>query len=56
MLYLQKPKSFGLRQIYTALSRVKPFYCIGEFEKSAIKVNKDTLLEYDLKQNDLFPQ
>ena len=30
-------------------------YCIGEFKKSAIKVNKGALLEYErLKQNDLF--
>ena len=30
-------------------------YCIGEFKKSAINVNKDALLEYEhLKQNDLF--
>ena len=44
--------------MYTALSRVKTydnFYCIEEFKKSAIKVNKDALLEYErLKQNDLF--
>ena len=45
--------------MYTALSRVKTYdnlYCIGEFnKKSAIKVNKDALLEYErLKQNDLF--
>ena len=46
--------------MYTALSRVKTYdnlYCIGEFKKSSIKVNKDALLEYEgLKQNDLFPQ
>ena len=46
-------------QIYTALSRVKAsydrLYCTGEFEKSAIKINKDALLEYEgLKRNDLF--
>lgn len=46
-------------QIYTALSRVKAsydrLYCMGEFEKSAIKINKDALLEYEgLKRNDLF--
>ena len=44
--------------MYTSLSRVKTYdnlYCIGEFEKSAIKVTKDALLEYErLKQNDLF--
>ena len=44
--------------MYTALSRVKTYdklYCIGEIRKSAIKVNKDALLEYErLKQNDLF--
>ena len=47
---LQKQKSFGPRQMYTALSRVKTYdnlYCIGEFKKSAIKVNKDALLEYE---------
>ena len=42
----------------TALSRVKTydnFYCIAEFKKSAIEVNKDALLEYErLKPNDLF--
>ena len=41
-----------------ALSRVKTcnnIYCIGEFKKSAIKVNKKALSEYErLKQNDLF--
>ena len=45
-------------QIYTALSRVKTYdnlYCIWQFKKSAIKVNKDALLEYErLKENDLF--
>ena len=31
------------------------FIVLGEFEKSAIKVNKDALLEYErLKENDLF--
>ena len=44
--------------MYTALSRVKTYdklYCIGEIRKSAIKENKDALLEYErLKQNDLF--
>ena len=30
-------------------------YCIAEFKKSAINVNKNRLLEYEpLKQNDLF--
>ena len=30
-------------------------YCIGEFKKSAMKVNKDAFLEYEgLKQNYLF--
>ena len=55
---LQKQKSFGPGQMYTALSRVKTYdnlYCLGEFKKSAIKVNKDALLEHEsLKQNDLF--
>ena len=40
------------------LMRYKTFdhlYCTGEFRKPAIKVNKDTLLEYEhLKQNYLF--
>ena len=44
--------------MYTALSRVKTYdnlYCIGEFTKPSIKVNKDALLEYELlKQNDIF--
>ena len=55
---LWKQKSFGPGQIYTAPSRVKTYdnlYCIGEFEKSTIKVNEDTLLEYEhLKQINLF--
>ena len=54
---LQKQKSFGSGQIYTALGRVRTYdnlYCIGEFKKSAIKINKDALLEYEcLRQNDL---
>ena len=45
-------------QRYTALSRAKSYdnlHFIREFKKSAIKVNKDTLLEYEyMKQNDLF--
>ena len=53
-----KAKSFGLEQIYTALSRAKTYdnvYRIEEFKKSAIKVNKHALLEYErLKQIDLF--
>ena len=44
--------------MHTALSRVKPYdnlYCIGEFKLSAIKLNKDALLEYEhLKRNYLF--
>ena len=40
------------------LSRVKTYdnlYCIEEFTKSAIKVNKEALSEYErLEQNDLF--
>ena len=40
------------------LSRVKTYenlYCIGEFNKSAIKVNRDALLAYErFKQSDLF--
>ena len=55
---LQKQKLFGPGQMYTALLRVKTYdnlFCVGEFKKSAIKVNKDALLEYErLKQNDLF--
>ena len=55
---LQKQKSFGPEQMYTALSRVKTYdnlYCIAEFKKSVIKIDKDALLEYErLKQNDLF--
>ena len=55
---LRKQRSFSVSQIYTALSRVKTydnFYCIGEFKKSPIKVNKDALLEYErLKEIDLF--
>ena len=55
---LQKQKSFISRQIYGGLSTAKTYdnvYCIGEFKKSVIKVNKDALLEYErLKENDLF--
>ena len=44
--------------MYTALSRVKTYdnlFHIGEFKKSAIKVNKYALLEYErLKQINLF--
>ena len=51
-------KSFGPRQIYTALRRIKTYdklYIIGKFKKSAIKVHKDALFKYEcLKQNDLF--
>ena len=46
---LQKQKSFGRGQMYTVLNRAKTYdnlYCTGEFKKSAIKVNKDALLEY----------
>ena len=55
---LQKQKSFGSGQIYVALSRVRSFerlFCIGQFKKSAIKVNKDALEEYErLKSNSIF--
>ena len=55
---LRKQKSLGPGQIYIVLSRVKTYdnlYCIGEFKKSAIKINKETLSNYKrLKQNDLF--
>ena len=55
---LRKQKSFGPGQICTVLSRVKTYdnlNCIEEFKKSAVKVNKDALLEYENpKQNDLF--
>ena len=56
---LQKKKSFGPGQLYTVLSRVKTYnlYCIGQFKKSAIRVNKDALLEYEhLKKYDYFLQ
>ena len=53
---LRKQKSFGPGKIYTALIRVKTYdnlYCIGQFKKAAIKVNKDALLEHEnLKQDD----
>ena len=45
---LQKQKSFWPGQIYIPLSRVKTYdnlYCIREFKKSAIQVNKEALLE-----------
>ena len=51
---LQKQKPFGLAQIYTGLKRIKTYdnlYRTGKFKKSAIKVNKDALFEYEcLKQ------
>ena len=57
---LQNQKSFRPGQMYTALSRVQTYdnlYCTGEFVKSAVKVNKDALLEYErLKQMIYFPQ
>ena len=53
---LQNQKSFAPGKMYIALSRLKTYnnlYCLGEFTKSAIKVDKDALLEYKrLKQND----
>ena len=55
---LRKKKSFWSGQLYTTPSRVKAYdnlYFLGEFEKTAIKVNKDALLECEsLKQNCLF--
>ena len=57
---LGNQKSFQAAQMYTAFSRIRTYdnlYCIEEFKKSAIKVNKDALLKYGrLKQNDFFPQ
>ena len=57
---LRNQKSFQAAQMYTAFSRIRTcdnLYCIEEFKKSAIKVNKDALLKYGrLKQNDFFPQ
>ena len=54
---LRKQKSFGPGQIYLGLSWVKTYdtiYCIGEFDKSEIKANKDALFEYERpKQNNL---
>ena len=47
-------------QIYAALIRAKTynnFYYIGEFKKSALKVDKDTLLKYErLKKMICLPQ
>ena len=46
----EKHKLFAPGQNYTAFSRVKTYYnlyCIGEFRKSAIKVNKDALVNYE---------
>ena len=55
---LRKKRLFGAGQIRTAVNSVKNYdnlYCIVEFIKSEIKVNKDELLEHErLKQNDLF--
>ena len=44
---LRKQKSFVLGQMYTMVSKVKTYdnlYCIGEFRKYAIMVNKGALL------------
>ena len=44
---LRKQRSFVLGQMYTMVSKVKTYdnlYCIGEFRKSAIMVNKGALL------------
>ena len=41
---LQNQKSVGPGEVYTMLSRVKTYgnlYCIGEFKRSALKLNKD---------------
>ena len=55
---LRKQKSFRPGQIYTPLGRVKTYdnlFRTREFKKSAIKVNKEALSEYDrLKRNDFF--
>ena len=55
---LRKQWSFGPGQMCTALSRIKTvdkLYCIGEFKRSAIKVNTDALNECKCIQgNSLF--
>ena len=55
---LYDQKQFNRGQIYVALSRVKVFeglYLIGEYLKSAIRVNQDAAKEYErLRQENLF--
>ena len=48
--YLQKQRTFGQGQMYTALSRVLSYdklFCMGKFEPSSIKVNVSALQEYE---------
>ena len=54
---LQKQRTFGQGQMYTALSRVSSYdklFCVGKFEPPSIKVNVSTLQEYEsLHQNSI---
>ena len=55
---LQKPRTFGQGQMYTALSRVSSYdrlFCVGKFEPSSIKVNVSPPQEYKrLRQDSIF--
>ena len=55
---LQKQRTFGQGQMYTALSRVSSYdklFCVGKFEPSSIKANVSALQEYErLRQNSIF--
>ena len=55
---LQKKRTFGQGQMYTALSRVSSYdklFCVGKFEPSSIKVSVSALQEYErLHRNTIF--
>ena len=55
---IQKQRTFGQGQMYTALSRVSSYdkrFCGGKFEPSSIKVNVFPLQEYErLRLNSIF--
>ena len=55
---LQKQRTFGQGQMYTALSRVSSYdkcFCVGKFEPSSIKANVSALQENErLCQSSIF--
>ena len=56
--HLQKQRTFGQGQMYTALGRVSSYdklFCVAKFEPSSIKVNVSAMQEYErLRQNSNF--